>query len=196
VRDLVGASAFAVVRIGIRPAPLVITLDLPGGRVGEPYEADLLAEGGVPDREWTLASGTLPPGLSIRSAGTLSGWAIVGTPTAAGSFTFVLQVATVSDTASKEFTMVIAGSPLSVVTSALPAANVGAAYSVFLVRAGGAAPYVWDVESGTLPPGIALSDAGDLVGTPTTAGSYEFTVRVQDTSDQTATALLTLQVEP
>jgi hypothetical protein len=90
----------------------------------------------------------------------------------------------------------IANGTLSIVTSTLPDAQVGAPYTVFLVRAGGAGPFAWEVASGTLPEGIALTAAGELTGTPTTAGDAAFEVRVSDAESQSATAELTLQVDP
>jgi hypothetical protein len=38
----------------------------------------------------------------------------------------------------------------------------------------------WDIEFGSLPPGIELQDDGDLRGAPTVAGSFVFTVSVFD----------------
>ncbi|MGH9723300.1 MAG: putative Ig domain-containing protein, partial [Bryobacteraceae bacterium] len=46
----------------------------------------------------------------------------------------------------------------------------------------------------TLPPGIALTGAGLLSGTPTTTGNYTFTVRVNDASGQTATRSLQITI--
>jgi hypothetical protein len=91
---------------------------------------------------------------------------------------------------------VITGSPLSIVTSALPDAAVGTPYSAFLVREGGSGPFQWDLESGNLPAGISLTTEGELTGTPTAAGDASFDVRVQDAGSQSATASLTLHVEP
>jgi len=63
-------------------------------------------------------------------------------------------------------------------TVSLPAGAVSTAYSQTLTAAGGTAPYSWSVSAGTLPAGLALSAAGVLSGTPTTAESASFTVRV------------------
>ena len=43
-------------------------------------------------------------------------------------------------------------------------------------------PLVWEVESGTPPPGLVLSSAGLLTGTPILAqeGAYKFTVKMTD----------------
>jgi hypothetical protein len=50
--------------------------------------------------------------------------------------------------------------------------------------------------SGSLPAGISLTAAGELTGTPTAPGEASFEVRVQDAGNQSATATLTLDVQP
>jgi hypothetical protein len=69
----------------------IITASLPNGKVGLAYPAtQLQAAGGVlPYSSWTWANGwpSLPPGLSISSAGV-----ITGTPRAAGTFGLVVSV--------------------------------------------------------------------------------------------------------
>jgi hypothetical protein len=86
--------------------------------------------------------------------------------------------------------------PVSITTSSLPAAKIGAAYSQSLAATGGTAPYSWSLSSGTLPAGLSLSSAGVISGTPTTQGTSSFTVRAVDTSNpaQSATKALTLTV--
>ena len=64
--------------------------------------------------------------------------------------------------------------------STLPNGTIGAAYSQTIVASGGAPPYVFTVTSGTLPPGLTLTPTGLLAGTPTTAGTFTFTVRATD----------------
>lgn len=70
--------------------------------------------------------------------------------------------------------------PLVITTLSLPSATVGSSYSGTLNASGGIAPYTWTVISGALPPGLSLSTSGVISGTPTTAGTYNFTVQVID----------------
>ena len=83
---------------------------------------------------------------------------------------------------------------MSTTFAAPPAAVVGTAYSDTLTATGGTTPYTWSVNAGSLPPGITLSSAGVLAGTPTTAGSYTFSVNVIDKNSGIATTSITLVV--
>jgi hypothetical protein len=87
--------------------------------------------------------------------------------------------------------------PVSITNSSLPTATVGVAYSATLTATGATVPYAWTLASGTLPAGLTLSLAGGISGTPTTAGTSNFTVRVTDSTTptaQTASANFTIVV--
>jgi Putative Ig domain len=49
-----------------------------------------------------------------------------------------------------------------------------------LPATGGNPPYTWRLVSGTLPPGLNLSDKGLISGTPTSTGSFTYTLRLTD----------------
>jgi hypothetical protein len=69
-------------------------------------------------------------------------------------------------------------------------------YSLFLGASGGRLPYAWSLESGSLPPGLALDARGQISGTPGAGGTASFSVRVTDSSTpaQGATRALSLAV--
>ncbi len=67
-------------------------------------------------------------------------------------------------------------------------------YEDTLTVSGGVAPYAWTVSTGSLPPGISLSSDGVLSGTPTTAGTYPFTIKVTDAGGRTATQATSITV--
>ncbi|MEW6128144.1 MAG: putative Ig domain-containing protein [Acidobacteriota bacterium] len=77
---------------------------------------------------------------------------------------------------------------LTITTTSVPAGTVNTAYSTTFAATGGVTPYSWSVVSGALPNGLQLNSAtGVLNGTPTTTGSYTFTVQVSDAQTPPAT---------
>ena len=71
--------------------------------------------------------------------------------------------------------------PLTITTtSPLPSGTVGQAYSTQIQTTGGQAPITFNLVSGTLPPGLSLSSTGVISGTPTSSGTYIFTIRAMD----------------
>lgn len=70
--------------------------------------------------------------------------------------------------------------PLVISTTSLPDTVTGSAYAAKLGAAGGNGNCTWSVLSGSLPGGLSLSGTGTISGTPTTAGSFTFTVKVTD----------------
>jgi hypothetical protein len=168
----------------------ILTSSLPQGSVGAVYQAGFSVSGGTPPYRWT-ATGSVPPGLTVFSSGI-----IAGIPTAAGSFSFVLVVTDANQlSTSKPFTVVITGPVLSITTtSPLPNGSVGQAYSQTLAASNGSPPYQWAAGAG-FPPGLSLGPSTGIVsGTPSTVGSYTFTVGVTDSANNTATANFALTV--
>ncbi len=172
------------VALSVAPPPLAATSSqLPHGAVGQPYSATLVASGGIAPYRWSVSSGALPTGVALSADGHLT-----GTPTAAGTFTAVVQVLDSSPSvqrATESIAIVISPPPLSV-APVLPTAYVGKAYSVALGTAGGTAPYKWSVTSGALPSGLTLSANGVISGTPTAAGTFRASLQVTDSSNPAA----------
>jgi hypothetical protein len=156
----------------------------PSGTVGQPYSYQWVHDGIGPSYEYTytLDSGVLPPGLNLSSSGLLS-----GTPTQAGLFNFYIAVtytccgdSTVKGPYQERISIsIIEG--LAIQQSSLPTMVTGAPFSAQLTASGGGTQ-TWSVSEGTLPTGLTLSSGGLLSGTPTTPGTFAFTVRVTDGS--------------
>jgi hypothetical protein len=166
--------------INISPKLTVLTDDIGHGIVGNPYSIKFSASGGG-NQSWALYSGSgpLPPGLSFAADGTLS-----GTPTTAGSYSFVVQVsdASRSDThqVSLEVVDKLAATPVTTKEY-----EVGTPLSIKLAATGGKAPLAWSQAGGTLPAGLTLN--GDTItGTPTAPGSTHNLLTLSDAFGQTA----------
>ncbi|MCU0116598.1 Ig domain-containing protein, partial [Curtobacterium flaccumfaciens] len=92
---------------------------------GTAYGQALSASGGTAPYTYTLASGTLPAGLTLASNGTLS-----GTATVEGSFNFTVTATDAgSFTGDNAYSLTVAGPNLVLPASSLPAGTAGQAYS-------------------------------------------------------------------
>jgi hypothetical protein len=164
------------------------------GYVGSAYSSQLAATGGFGGYTYSIASGSLPPGLTLNS----STGAIGGTPTTAGSYTFTSKVVDSQGNADTTIcTIIILVSPVNLDCGACGSAKatVGTAYAGQLTVKGGTAPYTFSIISGSLPPGLTLNaTTGQITGSPTTAGSYTFTSKVVDSKGLSDTATCTIVV--
>jgi len=85
-------------------------------------------------------------------------------------------------------------SVLAISTTSVPGGTATSSYGQTLAATGGTSPYAWGTSGGSLPPGLSLSSAGALSGTPSTAGTYPFSVMVTDHANGTATQNYSLTV--
>jgi hypothetical protein len=84
----------------------------------------------------------------------------------------------------------------AIVTTGLPSATPGQAYQRTLEAEGGVPFYDWRVTGGVLPPGLGLDRfTGTISGTPTSAGSYSFTVELRDYDDLSTPVTRTFQLD-
>jgi type II secretory pathway component PulM len=190
--DSIGTTPVTkVLSITVLPPPTITPITLPNGEVTIPYSQTLTATGGVGAYTWTVTVGALPAGLSLSTAGVIS-----GTPTIAGTSSFTVQVADANGvTASANLSITVVAGP-AITPTALPTGEVTIPYSQTLTAIGGVGAYTWTVTVGTLPAGLSLSTAGVISGTPTIAGTSSFTVRVADANGGIATANLSITVTP
>jgi len=176
-----GTSTCAVALAGNRavvasfavPVTLSSAAQRPRAIVGRPYTDKLVATGGLQPINWAVTGGALPPGVALASStGVLS-----GQPTKEGVYDFTVTATSGTLTSQKAFTIVAVRPVVIVTNAALPRAVTGMAYSQTLAADGGVGTVSWSISSGALPAGLALAPTtGTLAGTPTVAGTYEFTV--------------------
>jgi hypothetical protein len=85
---------------------------------------------------------------------------------------------------------------LTITTTTLVNATVGDSTPQNLSASGGQTPYTWSLLSGTLPTGRNLSPAGEITGSYTEAGTFNFTVQAQDAQANTDNQALSQVVVP
>jgi hypothetical protein len=151
---------------------------LPNGTRTVPYSQTVAATGGSGTFTYSLATGTLPTGVTL----TPSTGALAGTPSAAGTFNFTLRATdSFGIEATQAFTVVIA-EPLTFVTaSPIPNAALNAAYAQTFSVSGGRSPVQYSVVSNAPPAILGMTPAtGSFNGFPIVSGTYTMTVRAQD----------------
>ena len=183
--DSIGRTATSVLALSVIPGVAITTTTLPvAWTIGRPYTQTLAASDGTAPYTWSLASGVLPTGLALSSAGVLS-----GTPSASGSFTFSAQVKDANKgTSTATFSTVINPVP-SIQSTTFAPGTVGALYSQTETASGGTGPLVWSVSFGTLPSGLSLdSVTGTISGIPAAGavGLKTFNLTVTDVAGATA----------
>jgi hypothetical protein len=159
----------------LKIAPSITTTSLPNGAEGLLYPPQkLTATPGLTSFTW-YAVGSLPNGLSLSSDGTIS-----GTPTASGKFDVEFDITDNGNpplTASKVLTITIQPRLKITTASSLPLGVVGAFYLQSLLASGPSSPVTWTVVANIPPPGLGLSTTGSLAGSPTVAGTFDFTIQ-------------------
>jgi len=192
-RNLLTATKTFTLRVNAPPLTITTVPPLFAGTVGTPYAQPFSASGGVPPYRWSILAGQIP-GLALDAAtGSLR-----GTPQAAGAYTLTVQVTdALGITISQTFSLVVNTPTLTIPTSsALPNATAGTPYTQTFSVLGGQAPYNWVLAAGFVP-GLTLHPAtGAFSGTPETAGSFAFTIRVSDSAGLAGTKAFTLLVAP
>jgi hypothetical protein len=175
---------------------------VPGGTVGQAYSQTLTAlavtstnpvQGSPASASWTIQSGNLPAGVTLSTAGVLS-----GTPTTEGSYTFVVRAdggGSVSDTETETLVIrqpIVVSSPFR----GAQKSEVGVSFSATQTATGGNGTFTWALASGSAPAGLELAPDGTISGTPAAPGRFAFVMHVTDGEGRVATVNATLVVAP
>ena len=84
---------------------------------------------------------------------------------------------------------------ITVNPASLPNGSVGTPYSQTVSASGGTAPFTFSISSGALPTGLILNGAtGAITGTPTTVGTFTFTITATDATGCTGSRLYTITI--
>lgn len=185
--DHMDFHAFAYAASGTATAPSAgtapaFTADSPpaGATVGSFYSYTFTASG-KPAPTFSVASGTLPPGLSLNAtSGVLS-----GTPTTTGSFSFTVQASNGVSPPAVSPTLTITVSAATPVAPAITSpssatATATTAMSFTVTTTGSPTPTI--AESGALPAGVTFTDNGDgtasIAGTPASGAEGTYPIKI------------------
>ncbi|MCC7289480.1 putative Ig domain-containing protein, partial [bacterium] len=153
------------------------------GVTGQSYSATFSVRHRVGNSTISLINGTLPPGLNFtqvdNDTATITGTIDQNQPIEGVCFT--LQATDDYNSNEQGFCMNIVATPLSITTGSLPDGTFTTPYNQTVYTAGGDAPTSFSVISGSLPSGLELdSGTGVISGTPSSPGTYTFTIRATD----------------
>ena len=192
------------------PTPVSIVTDtLPNaptdsGTPALPYGAGLLTSGGGGGTlTFSQTAGALPAGFTLNtSTGAITATAVTAP---VGNYNFTIQVVSTgppSSNASKSFTLTLVPFFNGTTPNTLPAGTEGTPYSQNITSTGGITPFTYQYIFGSLPPGLSVSTinptTGLVSGTPTTSGTFTFTISATDSSvpSQGYSEALTITVQP
>jgi hypothetical protein len=164
----------------------ITTSSVPNGTVKTAYAAVIQAGGGCTPYKWTIVSGALPAGITAKVPSTTTSLNLAGTPTTAATYSFAVKVTGCGGGISQmSYKVVIQAPPsgVAITTSSVPNGMVKTTYSAVIKASGGCTPYKWTIASGALPAGVtatvpSTTTSLSLAGTPTTAATYPFAVKV------------------
>jgi hypothetical protein len=136
----------------------ITTTSLPSGAVAVPYSATLSAANGVAPYTWTVASGEVPPSLSLQSQGQIS-----GTPSEAGTFSFAVEVKDSSgSTANANLSINIATASTPVVTSISPSSGPTSGGTTVTISGTNFAPGAQVTFGGTAATSVTVSNSSQI----------------------------------
>ncbi len=191
----VPGTASAQFSLTVAPAPplVALTKSVADGTQGESYHQQLAVTGGAGPDTWSVISGSLPAGLSLDAEG-----AITGTPTAAGTSLFVVDVVDsgmpTPAAASAALSLTVAPGKIDAQLIAAPSSGIAPFASGLVLSVSQANDddlnYSVDFGDGTTQPGTLISapyPSVALAHTYQDAGTYVATVTVTDAATGAST---------
>lgn len=167
VSDAAGTAATKAVNLRVTSTLAVTTTIIPAVRSAEGYSFALSASGGQPPYTWSMSGGSLPSGLTLSSAGVISGQHLDYDAWESN------PIFKVTDSLAAQATQPIHvfinnSAGLNIDSSSVPTIKRGCGYSATLKVIDGVAPFKWTLKGGSLPSGLSLSEDGLSQGSVTT----------------------------
>jgi hypothetical protein len=181
-----GSSTIPASKISVSVTPTVITIPF-----GAAEQFTVTVQGTTNTAVIWSAIGSSCNG---DACGTIDANGLYTAPTTAPGHSSIRVAATLVADSTKLGTAAVTlgsgGSPFPgpkiIPTTTLPDGDIGVAYSAEVVAVEGIPPFGWTITTGGLPPGLALMSIPNsfnkigIEGTPTTSGTYDFSISVQD----------------
>ena len=184
------------------PGTVPVRVQNPGGSLSNTANVTVLPSPAItsatpnpfPGGTLTVNGNNFQSGMTVL----FNGVAVATTFVNAGQLTAVIPTslyvgssATVSAVTTDNYTtnsvQVTLATALQITTTSLPSGTVQVLYDAKPAATGGITPYSWTATG--LPPGLTIAPAtGEISGIPTTAGTYNVSVTVKDSANQSVTA--------
>ncbi|HYL16141.1 MAG TPA: malectin domain-containing carbohydrate-binding protein, partial [Terriglobales bacterium] len=166
----------------------IATSSMTSGTMGMNYSATLAATGGTTPYSWSIASGTLPSGLTLTSNGSIS-----GKPTSGGSYSFTAQVTdAAAHSASANLSInVLVPSPSVAITSPASGATVSGTIPVAGTGSDSVAvsSVQLSIDNGAYSPVSGTSNWSFSLNTNSLSnGSHALTAKATDSAGVSATS--------
>jgi Putative Ig domain len=180
------------------------------------YFGYVIANNGEASDRFAIASGSLPPGLSMPSHYGVADTLIFGNATQLGTFNFSVEAVDSDDGTSslQPYSITVKSPPPDKLVCSpgdnggnlvngvcvLPDAALGQGYEGFIITSNNSGG-TFSIISGSLPPGLFMpasyGASGTIVaGTPTQQGTFTFTVKGSDQQGQPLQQTYSIKVGP
>ena len=187
----VGTDATQAFTLTVNQAPAITSADKATFTTGTVGSFTATATG-FPSPKFSIASGTLPAGVTLSATGSLAGTPEAGT---GGIWPITIKATNgVGSDVTQSFNLTVNQAPA--ITSSGKASFVVAQTGSFQMTASGYPAPSFAKTSGVLPDGVTLSTSGTLSGKPVagSAGTYQFEVKASNGTAPDATQVFTLTV--
>ncbi len=151
--------------------------------------ATMTASGGQ-GAPYTFSASGLPAGLTMSSAGVIS-----GTPTVSGTFSYTVTIQdSMGNIGTVNCSVTVTPAPTAACATITAIQGVAITPATLTGSGGAGGPYTFSATG--LPAGLTMSSSGTISGTPTVSGTFNYTVTVRDSAGNVGTVNCSVTVAP